>query len=358
MLSLLPSRFACFPFCQQIRRASTPSVSLTPPTGLRLTFLGTGSSSPTPHRALASLVVQHRAGAFLFDAGDGTLNQLSRSGLRDRGIKFHDIFISHCHGDHLWGLAALLWDQFRRHPNEPFPTVWGPEGVRDYLIEALKYNQMHVGLGRTVLPVQFPQQWLTDEFVRSFRRKKTNLPFHRFPASSAPKRLLDQRDAYWKVYAAPLKHSTACYGYVFEEPAQSFNRRLVTPGRKLVLTADNCAAVEIKRLAMDCDVLVHEATLRDDRDEVARERFHSTFAMATDLASAVQARQLILTHFGSDLASSAATSIFGAMASPESTKFSGTCHQAHDLAVFDIPAREPVPINQSTKPNSPASAAN
>ena len=53
------------------------------------------------------------------------------------------------------------------------------------------------------------------------------------------------------------------------------------------------AAVE---LARDVDLLVHEATYGREREDLAREHFHSTTIQAAEIARAAGVRRLILTH--------------------------------------------------------------
>ena len=71
-----------------------------------ITFMGTSSAQPSATRNMSSLCFQMDGDIWLFDCGEGTQHQIRKSDVK--ASKIQAIFITHNHGDHLFGLPGLL----------------------------------------------------------------------------------------------------------------------------------------------------------------------------------------------------------------------------------------------------------
>lgn len=128
--------------------------------------MGTGSAYPSPHRGASALVLRHRNGAqWLFDCGEGTQIQLQRC-TAVRAQKISRIFITHLHGDHLFGLPGLMAtiSGMREHAVDPRCVhtmdpeknsrpldleIYGPRGLRRFLRSAISLSwRVHCSIMR------------------------------------------------------------------------------------------------------------------------------------------------------------------------------------------------------------------
>jgi ribonuclease Z len=76
---------------------------------MSLCFIGTGAGSPANIRSTSCTLLKLSGTNYLFDVGEGTQRQLQFA--RGKGSTIHKIekiFVTHLHGDHVFGLPGLL----------------------------------------------------------------------------------------------------------------------------------------------------------------------------------------------------------------------------------------------------------
>lgn len=274
---------------------------------MRMTFLGTAAGRPTKERNVTSIAMDLPSPAnqfWLFDVGEGTQHQLLKFGFKLNRLA--KIFITHLHGDHIYGLPGLLGSRGFFEGNVPL-TIYGPKGIADYLkavfalTDARPQYELHI--------VEVEAGCVFDEST-------------------------------FKVIAGPLDHRVACFGYRLEEkPRQGALRKDVAlakgvpngpllgqlkrgenvtlpngqcvyahevleeakRGRIVTILGDTRPCAHAVELAADADVLVHEATYAMGMEEKANEYGHSTSQQAVQTALQAKAKQLIMTHFSNRL---------------------------------------------------------
>eukprot|EP00171_Calliarthron_tuberculosum_P009462 IDg9462t1 len=223
--------------------------------GFELTFLGT-SSQGGACRYPSSLAVRLRGSSssevWIFDAGEGCIAQLQRSYMRVGAVR--NIFVTHVHGDHLYGLPGLVLSVLaRRHSDagraasSALPLrVFGPPGVRNFL-------RMALGVASSTLPLRdalqinevlFPLDFAPTSHRFRFRRSQAYwrasvraLPFETTPRDIAPQLDPEKPGQYTfpllghgkgggrfegdgapaSVIAAPVLHTVPCLAYTVRE---------------------------------------------------------------------------------------------------------------------------------------------
>jgi ribonuclease Z len=97
---------------------------------LRIVFLGTSAAVPQKDRFLSSIAMQIENGEILlFDIGEGTQYQLMKFNVNFQ--KITKIFISHLHGDHIFGIFGLL-NTMNLMERETALIIYGPPGTKSF----------------------------------------------------------------------------------------------------------------------------------------------------------------------------------------------------------------------------------
>ncbi|EGK11035.1 ribonuclease Z [Desmospora sp. 8437] len=269
---------------------------------MELIFLGTGAGIPSKERNVSAIALRwpdSGGDTWLFDCGEGTQQRILSSTVKLTRVS--RLFITHLHGDHIFGLPGLLGTRSFQEGERPL-TIYGPQGLEAFLREALRVSGTHLRYPFTFQEVEDGAEFICDGV---------------------------------RVRAARLEHGIPCFGYRIEEPDRPGALRIdllkrdgVPPGphyrrlkegkqvrlsdgrildgkaylsapkrgRRVAILGDTRPTPAAVELARDVDLLVHEATYGREREDLAREHFHSTTIQAAETACAAGARRLILTH--------------------------------------------------------------
>jgi ribonuclease Z len=303
---------------------------------LQATFLGTSGAVPTTERNPSSVFVRREGDAFLFDAGEATQRQMMRYGT---GFDVSDVFVTHAHGDHVFGLPGLVqtWDFNDRE--DPL-TIHVPRGLRDQ-IEALVFavggdvgfpvRISEVSAGETVLD-------RPEYEVRAFDTAHRTTSVGYALVEDDRKGRFDREKAEELGVPVGPKFSKLHEGNAVElEDGTVVRPEQVVgdprPGRKLVYTGDTRPHDPVVAAADDADLLIHDATFTDDAAERAAETGHSTAGEAAGVAARAGARTLVLTHISSRYAGDARE----VREDAEAADFDGEVFVAHDGMTYDVP---------------------
>jgi ribonuclease Z len=269
---------------------------------VQITFLGTSSGVPTKSRNVSSVALRlpQRAELWLFDCGEGTQHQILRSELKISQLS--RIFVTHMHGDHIFGLMGLL-ASCGLAGNVDKIDIYGPPGLNEYLQAASRYSHTHFSYPIKVHTVQPGVIYEDEEFTVT-----CGLLHHRITAFGYRVAEKDRTGRFDIDKARSLEiPSGPIYGKLkrgetvtLEDGRVINGSELCGPieiGRKIAYCTDTVYCDGAVQLAIDADVLIHEATFAHQDSDMAFQRLHSTTTMAAQTAYGAGVHKLIMTHF-------------------------------------------------------------
>tara|TARA_B100000686_G_scaffold355351_1_gene473243 strand:- start:23702 stop:24607 length:906 start_codon:yes stop_codon:yes gene_type:complete len=269
---------------------------------MNLTILGCHSATPKNNTHTTSQLVQFKGNLFLVDCGEGTQVRL-----REKKVKFSrikNIFISHLHGDHFYGLIGLI-GTFRLMGRNTDLNIYGPKGIKELINIQLKLSKSRVDFG---------------------------LYFHEL-TKSVPEIIFEDQNV--KVSTIPLKHRIYTNGFLFEEkkPLRKLNYEILkknnipvyefknikngkdyinqkgevvdnelitlTPKKpfKYAFCSDTGFYTKITNQIKNVNLLYHESTFLNEHYSLAKKTYHSTAEQAAKIASLANVEILMLGHF-------------------------------------------------------------
>jgi len=266
--------------------------------------LGVASATPTATRHLSSVALWREGSVYLFDCGENAQMRMLQAGLKRSQIEC--IFISHFDTDHYAGLIGLLSTlQLQRRDKEL--TIVAPKGIKEFVEWNFEFANINLNY-----PINFVE--VEEDFEEE--------------------RVVDEDEFY--VEARPLNHSKFCMGFRFQEKdrpgkvdAEKAQAQGISedwqykdlkagkdvelddgtvvksdeivghprPGDSFAYITDTRYAPNSVKLAMNTNVLFHEATFSDSLSDKAEETGHSTAKDAARVANEAKTKLLVITHF-------------------------------------------------------------
>jgi len=268
----------------------------------KLLVLGSNAALPAYGRHPTAQVLNVNDKLYLIDCGECA--QIRMSNFNVKRSKINQIFISHLHGDHYFGLVGVLTSYSLMGRQTPL-HIYGPEGLQAIVDIQTNASKGYLGY---------------DVFFHSINTNEHNLIF-------------ENEDLF--VYSVPMDHGIACCGFCFVEkqlPNNILKEKIIEynipikkiPGIKLGddLELDDGTIIPNNELTkpapqprsyMFCsdtaynpkaceyfegvDLLYHETTFTAEDAELAKEKKHSTTHQAAKIAKKADVGRLLIGHF-------------------------------------------------------------
>lgn len=274
---------------------------------MEIQFLGTGAGQPAKARNVSSLVLKlldEINEVWMFDCGEGTQRQILETTIRPRKVK--KIFITHLHGDHIFGLPGFLSSRaFQANEEQTDLDIYGPAGIKSFVMTSLR---------------------------NSGSRLPYHINFQELDANSLGKIMETDK---FVVYAEQLDHTIFCVGYrvmqkdlegtldadalktagvpfgplfgkvkngqdvVLEDGTKIVAKDFISAPKKgkiITILGDTRKTDSSVRLGLGADVLVHESTYGKGDEKIAKAHGHSTNMQAAKVAKEASAKRLLLNH--------------------------------------------------------------
>ena len=269
---------------------------------LKLTVLGSNAAMPAHGRITSSQILSNQNNLYLNDCGEGTQIRLSQYKIKRNNIKA--IFISHLHGDHIYGLPGVLSSYFHFQRSQLL-HIFGPPGIKKMIQMLMEIANASLGFELIITEI-----------------------------SPAGKEEI-YKDNLIQVCAFPMKHRIQTNGYLFEELKKPRNIRkdaiikynlsipeiksfklgenVVRSSGEIIKAEDVLVSIAQPKSYAYCsdtiydpslakyidsvDLLYHETTYLHELQEKAAARMHSTAKEAAEIAIMCKAKKLMIGHY-------------------------------------------------------------
>jgi ribonuclease Z len=268
-----------------------------------LKILGTSSSQPTLDRNPSCQVLNVNNDLFMIDAGEGAQLNLTKFKIKRNQIEV--IFISHMHGDHIFGLPGIITSFMHFSRTNPL-TIIGPRGLKLFIETFLQVSLSSINFEMIIQEIDANVStvvWQTKHVT------VTNFPLdHRIPTCGyhfkereKPRNIIPEKITEYTLSNEEIRLLKIGESVYKESKLLKSDDVCLPPIplKSYAYISDTAYNPSILSVIQDCDLIYHEATYLEDMQQLALDRKHSTTADAAKIAIASNAKKLIIGHYSS-----------------------------------------------------------
>ena len=268
-----------------------------------LNILGCGSATCTTQHMQTSQVLDIRDNLFMIDCGEGTQLQMRR--MRLKFARLNNIFISHLHGDHCFGLLGMLSTLALLGKTGTITVHIFKEGAEFFknAVEFFAYD-MPFELRFNIIPNAKAVIYEDDAITVTTIPLNHRVPTVGFLFAEKPKRrhIIREMTDFYNIPTYMLNDIRCGKDFVTEEGKIVANEILTRPADPSISYAycsDTVYSKKVIEAVKGVDWLYHESTYADDKFQTASKRGHSTAREAATVAREAGVKHLILGHYSS-----------------------------------------------------------
>lgn len=271
---------------------------------MKITVLGSGAGLPSKTRNTQSFIIdliEEINEYFLIDAGEALQHRILNTNIKPS--KITNIFITHLHGDHIYGLPGFLSSRSHQGGEGVPLTIYGPKGLRYWLETSFEITSSHLNY-----PIEFVEVSHKDCFDISGFTVSTFLLDHNI-------------DSFLYVFEEPVKKGALNVNKLLDigvtpgpvlktiKESTSFEHNGITyltedflgspvDGRKISIHGDTrvICSEDYYQLINHSDVIIHEATYLTNEKEKAHQYFHSEIDDVLENFNNISYGQLLISH--------------------------------------------------------------
>jgi ribonuclease Z len=269
---------------------------------MKLTILGCYAATPRTLTNPTSQVLEIKNHIFLIDCGEATQVQLRKNKIKFS--KIEHIFISHLHGDHMYGLIGLV-STFMLLNRTSDLHIYGPKGIKEIITLQLRLSNSWTSYGLFFHELESAESEVVFEddkvLVKTIPlRHRIYTNGYLFEEKIGEKKL--NADA-MKQYQIPVylfqnikngKDVTLEDGTFIENDKLAFEP---VPPKSYAFCSDTVYTESIIPQIKGVDALYHESTFLESETALAEKTMHTTAKQAATIALAANVKQLILGHY-------------------------------------------------------------
>ncbi|MCU7556795.1 ribonuclease Z [Macrococcus capreoli] len=269
---------------------------------MNITFLGTSAGLPTKERNTQTIILSlapTQNSFWLFDAGEACQHQILHTNIKLG--KIDQIFITHLHGDHIFGLPGLLTSRsFQGGEGKPL-TVYGPTGIKAYIETTLLISGSHLNYPLEIIEIHDGEELIIEQIKVTVRKLHHGIDSfgYRIQFPDTQGNLISDKLIAAGIMPGPiyqqfkLQEHVEIDGVTYESKDYRMPDK---PGKVIAIFGDTMPCPSEVTLAEQADVIVHESTYLEGDLDLSHKYYHSHIDDVAQLANICGVKRVLINH--------------------------------------------------------------